>query len=139
MSKEDKMTDCGEVQEFLSAYDEQAGSADFTRVERHLATCGSCQADKARFEELKLTLGDLSHETIDPPGWLVASITQQVAEKARRIAAINRVKTQVTNPKMLSGGALLAAGVAGLFIVRGRKRRRRKFGTKLRHALAPAA
>jgi len=132
------MTSCDEVQTFLSAYEHQVDFADRSSLEQHVGSCPNCQSELEKFEEIRNALGALKEEAIDPPMWLMESIVQRVTERAAHIAAMNRVKQEISSPKVVSGSALLVAGLAGALILRGRRRKRRGFTSKLKHALAPA-
>lgn len=130
---------CREVREYLPAYVEQAGGPRASDVEEHLTTCAGCRTELEQFRELDSLLGTLATETIGPPAWLLGTLTETVSEKAQRIAAIRSKRDQLSDPKIVVGGAILAAGVAGALVVRGITRRRRKgIARKLREALANA-
>ncbi|MGI8425000.1 MAG: hypothetical protein ACR2FO_00025 [Actinomycetota bacterium] len=75
-------------------------------------------------QDLKLALQSLAEAGVEPPGWLEGTIIESVHEKAARLAALRRIERQVVQPKVLTGGALIAAGIAGAFLFRSHRRKR---------------
>lgn len=125
---------CREVREYLPAYVELSGGPRSELVDHHLRTCASCRAELEQFRELSSDLSGLADHVVEPPSWLLGTLTETVAEKASKVAAFRAKTEKVTDPKVIAGGAILVAGVAGALMVRGRRRRRRG----LRELLAEA-
>lgn len=127
--------DCTKIQEYLSDFGE-SGMTGLTVIRDHLENCSSCRAELAIFDQLKGALASLAGEPIQPPSWLEGTLTETIAEKANRIAAFRRVEAQVRRPQVVTGGALVAAGIAGALLVRSRRRRRVGWTGTLRQAFA---
>lgn len=127
--------DCREVREYLPAYDDQSTGPRSSAVNEHLAGCGGCRAELEEYREMAINMRSLSDETIEPPAWLLGTVIETVTERARKLDAIRTAAHRVTDPKVLAGGAILAAGVAGAMLMKGRRKRRRR---SLREVLAQA-
>ncbi|MGH2810180.1 MAG: hypothetical protein ACRDIA_04780 [Actinomycetota bacterium] len=126
---------CRDVSDFLAG--DEAAFAGATEVESHIATCESCGAQKEQFAELSTALSALSEESLEPPGWLLATVSEAVLEKAAQREAMRKLEKQIADPKFITTGALVAAGIAGALLMRGR-RRRRTVRTRVRQALTAA-
>lgn len=126
---------CEEVREFLGDFGE-SGMTRLTVVRDHLDACADCRRELANFEELQGALESLAARTLDPPSWLEGSITETISQKAARIAAMRTVGRQVRRPQVVTGGALVAAGIAGALLFRSKRRQRARWTGSLRHALA---
>jgi len=90
-------------------------------------------------KDLQLTLESLPEAGIEPPAWLEGAIIETVYQKASRLASLRKIEKQVVQPKVLTGGALLAAGIAGAFLFRShRKKIAGAHTNSLRRALVQA-
>jgi len=105
-------------------------------MRQHLDTCAECRGEFAKHEELLQALAALPETAIAPPAWLEGAITETVTERAARVASLRRVESQLKRPRVLTGSALLAAGIAGAIIMRHRRRPEPATGFKLRSAAA---
>ena len=76
-------------------------------------------------KDLKLALESLPEAGAEPPAWLEGTIIETVAQKAARLAALKRIERQVVQPKVLTPAALLAAGIAGAFLLRSHRKKSR--------------
>lgn len=115
--------ECREVGGYLPAYaDRDPVPSD---VETHVEGCERCRSELTEFRELSAGLALLEDHPVEPPAWLLGTIIETVGEKATRLAAIRERTQKLADPKVLAGGAILAAGVAGALLYRGRRRRRR--------------
>lgn len=131
--------ECREVREYLPAYAEQAGGPLAREVDRHLAGCSGCRAELEQHSEIRAALGGLANQMVEPPSWLLGTLTETITEKAARREAIRNAAEKVTNPKVVvTGSALVAAGLAGVLVMRGRRRRHRTVTRRFREALAEA-
>lgn len=131
--------ECREVREYLPAYVEQAGGSLARDVDRHLATCTECSAELEQHREMQSALGVLATQTLEPPSWLLGTLTDTITQRAARRETIRNAAQRVREPKVVvTGGALVAAGLAGALLMRGRRRRRRTVTTRFRQALAEA-
>ena len=126
--------ECREVRGYLPAYVEQAGGPRSGLVDSHLQSCSGCRAELEQFRELSTGLSQLVEHPVEPPAWLLGTLTETISERAGRLAAIRQRTEKITDPKVVAGGAILVAGVAGALLMRGRRRRRRG----LRELLADA-
>lgn len=127
--------DCREVLEYLPAYDDQSTGPRSSVVNEHLAGCGGCRAELEEYREMAINLRSLSDETVEPPAWLLGTVIETVTERARKLDSIRAAAHRVTDPKVIAGGAILAAGLAGAMLMKGRRKRRRR---SLREVLAQA-
>ncbi len=131
--------DCREVREYLPAYVDEAGGQRAESVERHLSTCPECRTELGHFREMKDALATLPARMIEPPAWLLGTLTETVAQRAVRREAVRNTVEKLADPRVIvTGGALVAAGVAGALLIRGRRRRRRTVTRRFREALAEA-
>ncbi len=131
--------DCREVREYLPAYVEQAGGPRAQSVESHLVTCLSCATELAQYREMQDALASLPAQVIEPPAWLLGTLTETVAQRAVRREAVRSTAEKLADPRVIvTGGALVAAGLAGALLIRGRRRRRRTVTRRFREALAQA-
>src|SRR5688500_2016159 len=76
--------ECREVREYLPAYVEQAGGPHAREVDRHLAGCRDCSTELKQHQEMQAALGVLSQEMLEPPSWLLGTLTETVTQKAAR-------------------------------------------------------
>jgi predicted anti-sigma-YlaC factor YlaD len=121
--------ECREVREFLPAYDELGGSLQVAAIDRHLAGCAGCRTTLDQYRALSDDLAHLRHLTAEPPGWLLSTLTDAVAEAVRRYAVAQARRDRLTDPRLIAaGGAMLmtAAGVVGALLARQRRQRRRQ-------------
>lgn len=125
--------ECREVREFLPAYDEIASSLQLTAIDRHLAGCTGCRTTLDQYRALSGELAELRHLVVEPPAWLLGTLTDAVAE-----AVGHRVRRDRRTTPILAGGAamLTAAGVVGALVARQRRHRRRRH--QVRRVLARA-
>ena len=132
--------ECREGREYLPAYVEQAGGSLAREVDRPLATCTGCSAELDQHREMQSALGVLATtQTIEPPSWLLGTLTDTITQRAARRETIRNATQRVREPRVVvTGGALVAAGLAGALLMRGRRRRRRTVTTRFREALAEA-
>lgn len=131
--------ECREVREYLPAYVDQMGGPKSADVDAHLQTCAGCRAELEQYREMQSELATLSAQTIEPPAWLLGTLTETVAERAAQRAAIRNTVQKVANPKVVvTGGALVVAGVAGIVLMSRRRRRRGGIARRLREAIAEA-
>lgn len=132
--------ECREVREYLPAYAEQAGGPRASAVEEHLRTCAGCRTELEQFRELGSELALLSEHRMEPPAWLLGTLTETVGERAARLAAIIERRRRLAQPRTIAtGGALLAAGLAGAMVMGVlRRRRRRLLRTRAAEVLAEA-
>ena len=121
--------ECREVREFLPAYDDLGGSLQLAAIDRHLAGCAGCRVTLNQYRALSEELARLRYLTAEPPGWLLGTLTEVVAEAVRRHAVVQGRRDRLTDPRLLAaGGAMLmtAAGVVGALVARQRRHRRRR-------------
>lgn len=123
--------ECAEVREHLSAIDRQV--APVKGIIDHLAGCEACRLEQGKYLQLQSAMSDLSGVALEPPGWLLASLTETTLERMRRAAALKAATRQLGTPK-LAGGAILLAGVAGAIVLRRSKKRSRRGGAGLLEA-----
>lgn len=129
--------ECREVREYLPAYTEQAGGPRAATVDDHLTACGGCRAELEQYRELGSEMRALAGKPGEPPAWLLGTVTEAVAERAARRAALRARRERLAHPRVVvAGGAIVLAGVAGAMLLSGRRRRR--VNRKLREALAQA-
>lgn len=80
-------------------------------------------------------LDSLREQTLDPSPWLADRLVREVGARARRNEQIRTQTKKLADPKVITGGVLVAAGVAGVILLNGRRRRRAK-GRRLREVFA---
>ncbi len=117
--------ECREVREYLPAYDGGPRGPSSSSVSDHLSSCGDCRSELEQYREMSVSLGSLAQDTLEPPSWFLGTVIETVTEKARRVEAIRSSVRRVSDPKLIAGGALLAAGVAGAMLMKGRRKRRK--------------
>lgn len=128
---------CRQVTDFLAG--NESAFPDAAEVDRHIDGCEACQEKKEQFDELNAALASLSEESVEPPVWLLPSVTETIIEKAAQREAIRRLEKQLADPKLITTGALVAAGIAGALLMRGRRKRRQvRVKTRVRQALSAA-
>lgn len=89
------------------------------------------------FEGLTTALARLADSPLETPNWLAGTITETVVQRAYRMTSARRVRQTVSSPKVLGGGALVAAGLTGVLLFNRRRNRRRPTArARLRSALA---
>ncbi len=114
--------ECSEVRAHLSAFDEK--TPPMKEIAMHLQSCEACRAEQERYRELQAALAALEAMPVEPPAWLVGSITERTMERMRRVTAIKATGRQIGEHRVAAGGAaILLAGLAGAVMV-GRSRRR---------------
>jgi anti-sigma factor RsiW len=129
--------ECREVREYLPAYGEQAGPRA-EAVEQHLTTCAGCRAELAQYRELAGALVGLADRDTEPPAWMLGTLVETVGDKAAQLAANRERRDRLTHPKVLTGGALVAAGVVGALVMRGMRRRRKSIWRRVQESMAEA-
>lgn len=116
--------ECSEVREHLSAFDEK--TPPMNEISAHLETCEGCREEQRHFQELVAAMGELEAAPLEPPAWLLASLTETTLERMRRIAAVKATGRRIGEHRVAAGGAaIVLAGVAGALFV-GRRRRSRR-------------
>jgi predicted anti-sigma-YlaC factor YlaD len=116
--------ECSEVREHLSAFDES--EPPMSEISAHLESCEGCRDEQRRFQELAAAMGELEATPLEPPAWLLASLTETTLERMRRIAAIKATRKQIGEHRVAAGSAaIVLAGVAGALFM-GRRRRSRR-------------
>ena len=129
--------ECREVRELLPAYDELAGSLQLTAIDRHLTGCTGCRTTLEQYRALSGELAELRHLLVEPPSWLLGTLTDAVAEAVGHQATAHARRERLTTPRILAGGAMLtAAGVVGALVAWQRRHRRRR--QQVRRVLARA-
>ncbi len=90
------------------------------RLQAHIATCLTCQAEAARYRSLRRRMGALADEFETAPAELVPAVVAAMnvpVEEEERISVAGRVAIAAS----ATVGAAVAAG-AGVVIVIGRRR-----------------
>lgn len=135
LDKEIKMQ-CREVKEQLAAY---ADVEDLPRdLQVHVDSCEECGRELAEYRALVDASRSMQSVALDTPSWLLPSLTSVVRDRAESLQASRQRMAKLTDPKVVTGGVLVAAGVAGALLFRGRRRRKRTFATRLRQSIAGA-
>jgi predicted anti-sigma-YlaC factor YlaD len=130
--------ECREVREYLPAYGEQAGDPRATFVDQHLATCAGCSAELSQYRELAGALGGLADLQTEPPAWMLGTLVETVGSRATQLAALRQRREKLTDPKVVTGGALVAAGLVGALVMRSMRRRRRSVWRRVQESMAEA-
>lgn len=115
--------DCSQAREHLSAFDVNA--TPIKEIVDHLGECADCSTEQSQFQQLQEAMRQLAETTIEPPAWLLASLTETTIERLRRNISFKQTGKQLASPKVATGGALLLAGVAGALVFRRRSRKLR--------------
>lgn len=115
--------DCSQAREHLSAFD--ANAAPIKEIVDHLGACADCSAERVHFQQLQEAMTELATTNVEPPSWLLATLTETTMQRARNKAALKQTSRQLASPKVATGGALLLAGVVGAFAFRRRSRKLR--------------
>lgn len=115
---------CRHAREYLPSYADGTGARHLI-VEEHLRGCAACKSELEGYRQMVGDLGRMSEQMIEPPSWLLGAVTETVSEKAGRIAAMRERTRQLSDPKVITGGAVVVAGVLGALLIRGRRRRTR--------------
>lgn len=135
MREQAKAMKCAQVREHFPAFDSQKFSDE---VLAHLNSCEGCRSELGEYRALQAGLGSLAAAPIQPPAWLLGSITERVAETARRRAAVERARRQIGDAtigqigehRVAAGSALGLAVLAGAVLF-GRSRRHRVAAVKV--------
>ena len=122
--------ECREAQEHIPAHVDRPGGPVARALDSHLRSCERCQGELSRYRELHGALASLATRTIEPPAWLMPVTIERVRSRAAlraRIPDPRHVRDRLTDPRIAAAGgaALVLAGLATAFAVRGRRRRRR--------------
>lgn len=121
MSEKAEVMKCAHAREHFPAFDEKAFPPG---VLGHLEACESCRAELAEYRKLEAQLGSLAAIDIQPPAWLLGTVTERVAEAARRRAVIEETRKQLGRATTVTtrqiGEHRVAAGSAlGLAVLAG--------------------
>lgn len=130
MRKKVEAMECAHARELFPAFDEQTFPPE---VLGHLEGCESCRSELAEFRTLQAHLSSLVDVEIQPPAWLLGTVTERVAEAARRRAVIEETRRQlgrattvttrqIGEHRVAAGSALGLAVLAGAVLF-GRSRR----------------
>lgn len=130
--------ECREVREFLPAYLDAGPTSRPSEVTSHLGSCSDCRAELEQYREMSLAMSSMNEQLLEPPSWLAGTLTETVGQRAAELQRMRQLRQQVTDPKVVAGSALVAAGVVGALVMRGRRRRRRGFSRRVREAMAQA-
>ncbi|HVE76556.1 MAG TPA: hypothetical protein VND22_07310 [Actinomycetota bacterium] len=127
---------CREVLEQLAAY------ADVEVLPRdlqvHVDACEDCRIELAEYRTLLAATRSMQSVAVETPSWLLPTLTSVVRDNAEARKASRERLAKLSDPKVITGGVLVAAGVAGALLFRGRRRRKRTFATRLRQSIAGA-
>ncbi|CAN5764978.1 hypothetical protein BH23ACT12_BH23ACT12_18670 [soil metagenome] len=137
MSEKAKVMECGHAREYFPAFDQETFPS---QVLGHLEGCEKCRAELAEYRALEAKLGLLANMDLQPPAWLLGTITERVAETARRRAVIDETRKKFGRASTLTtrqfGEHRVAAGSAlGLAVLAGAV----LFGRSKRHGVKVAA
>jgi glutathione S-transferase len=121
MSEKVEVMECSHAREHFPAFDEKTFP---TGVLGHLEACEGCRAELAEYRKLEAQLGSLAAMDIQPPAWLLGTVTERVAEAARRRAVIEETRKQLGRATTVTtrqiGEHRVAAGSAlGLAVLAG--------------------
>lgn len=130
MSEKVDVMECAHARELFPAFDEEKFPP---AVLAHLEGCEDCRAELAEFRALADGLGSLASVDIQPPLWLLGTVTERVADTARRRAVIEETRRQlgkvttattrqIGEHRVAAGSALGIAVLAGALLF-GRSRR----------------
>ena len=135
LERKNKM-ECREVKEQLAAYaDAQTIPPE---LEAHLNSCEECALELAQYRALSAATTRMQFATLDTPSWLLPSLTSAVRDKAEALQVSRQRMSKLADPRVITGGVLVAASVAGAMLFRERRRRKRTIATRLRQSLARA-
>jgi len=123
---------CREVRDYLPAYDEASVGPRSELVNMHLKSCEDCRSELHSYRELGAGLNSLATQTIEPPSWLLGTITETISDKVVRVAALRARAMALATPKFVAGGAIVVAGILGAALLK------RRGGKQLREAIAEA-
>lgn len=115
--------ECSEAREHLSAFEQQ--TPPVAELSTHLQSCEECRRERSRYQELVEAMGELESAPLEPPAWLLASLTETTLERLRRRAAIAATRKQIGHHRVAAGGILLAGVAGAVFFGRSRRRSRR--------------
>jgi anti-sigma factor RsiW len=126
---------CAEAREHFPAFDIEKFPAE---VLGHLEHCEHCRTELAEYRELQANLGTLASMDIQPPAWLLGTVTERVMETARRRAALLETRRQLerytTKPigehRVAAGSALGLAVLAGALLFGRTRKGHRPAGAK---------
>lgn len=114
----------------LPAFVEGASDPELADVATHLKGCSECRAELATLSRITATLGELSEVHVDPPAWLEPSLVQAVRQGAEE-------KVIAFEPRVaIASGLAITAGVAGVLVLRSRRRRKRATVRRWRTSLS---
>lgn len=111
---------CREVRDYLPAYDETNTGPRSEMVGAHLKECADCRSEMQSYRELAAGLESLASETIEPPAWLLGTISETISDRVTRATALKARATALATPKAIAGGAFVAAGVLGAVLLKRR-------------------
>ncbi len=123
---------CREVEDYLPAYDDASVGPRAELVGLHLKSCESCRSELQSYRELAAGLESLVGQTVEPPSWLLGTITETVSGRVTKVAVLRARAIALATPKAIAGGAIVAAGLVGAVLLR------RRGGKELREAMAEA-
>ncbi|MEX0789991.1 MAG: hypothetical protein WD178_04370 [Actinomycetota bacterium] len=118
MSEKAEAMECVHAREHFPAFDEKTFSP---QVLNHLEGCEDCRTELAEYRTLEARLGSLAAIEIEPPAWLLGTVTERVAEIARRRVVIDQTRKQLGRATTVTtrqlGEHRVAAGSALGFVV----------------------
>lgn len=137
MSEKAEVMKCAHAREHFPAFDQKAFSP---QVLAHLDECEDCRTQLAEYRVLEANLASLASMDLQPPSWLLGTITERVAEAAHRRAVIEETRKQLGRATSVTtrqlGEHRVAAGSAlGLVVLAGAV----LFGRSKRHGVKVAA
>lgn len=127
---------CTQAREHFPAFDSETFPGE---VLGHLESCEDCRVELAAYRALQANLGSLASVDLQPPEWLLGTITERVAEAARRRAALERTRRQlgdvtigqIGEHRVAAGSALGLAVLAGAVLFGRSRRQHRVPGVKV--------
>ncbi|MDQ4149007.1 MAG: hypothetical protein M3164_03290 [Actinomycetota bacterium] len=117
---------CSELEQYLIAHHDVLMLDLPPEVREHLEACPRCRLEFEHNRKIAAELAGLADVELEPPIWLLGTVTETTIDHLRRRQAIRATGKQLARPRVLAGGALLIAGLAGALLVRGRVRRSRE-------------
>lgn len=121
---------CREVRDYLPAYDEASVGPRAELVGSHLKSCEACRSELQSYRELAAGLESLVGQTVEPPSWLLGTITETISDRVTKVAVLRARAIALATPKAIAGGAIVAAGLVGAVLLR------RRGGKELREVMA---
>ena len=116
---------CSEFEQYLIQHHDDVVLDLPPEVRDHFDTCPHCRLELEQNRTVAAHLANLADVELEPPVWLLGTVTETVVDHLRRRQALLATGKQLAKPRVLAGGALLIAGVAGALLVRGRVRKSR--------------